>query len=156
MLVCSNTLRQFQLCSEMYATDNHNWYIPVLPYFDASGTTPSVWWSEADDTRRALGLTPVPEIYYGESDPRRICPDASYSLERTGNPDGTCSIRSSYGMNYQDFMDPSTMDLYLYSTAPKHWCAYKAGKIRSASEKLAWSDALAPWVRTAGSSAVRL
>lgn len=152
-LVCSNTLRQFQMCSEMYANDNRGWYIPILPYFDASGSTPSVWWSEADDTRRALGITPVPEKYYGEAPPNKICPNASYSLEINTNPSGTCSIRNSYGMNYQDFMDPSYPTQYLYSaTIPKHWCAYKAGLIRSPSDKIAWADALAPWIRAAGST----
>lgn len=153
-LTCLSNLRQFQLASEMYANENGGWYIPVLTFFAASGTPPSVWWSENTTTRTYLSLFPNVQVYYGQADIKRICPNASYALN-SPNPDGSYSIRASYGMNYTDYIDPVAFpSLYLYSgTSPKNWCAYKAAKVRRASERLAWADAVAPWIRASTSNA---
>jgi prepilin-type N-terminal cleavage/methylation domain-containing protein/prepilin-type processing-associated H-X9-DG protein len=150
---CLSTLRQLQTGSEAYATLNHGWYVPVLPYFDASGATPSTWWSEGEDTRRALSITPYKQVYYGEAQLSMICPEASYT-RNLPNPNGSFSIRYSYGMNFQDHIDPVLFPKdYLYSTPPKTFCAYKSSRIHGASDKIAFADAMSPWIRSSASSA---
>jgi len=151
-LTCLSTLRQFQLGSQMYAELNHGYYVPILVDMPAA-PAPSTWWSEDEQTRKALGITPFKEIYYGQANRRLICPNASLAL-LNGYGRDYYPIRQTYGMNFQDFMDPSIPQLYLYGVGvypAKTWIAYRIGQVRHAADKIAIADALFPWIRVAGS-----
>jgi len=153
-LTCLSTLRQFQMASQIYSEINHGFYIPILPEI-AVAPTPSTWWSEAEGTRKALGLTPYKQVFYGQADRRRICPNATLTLS-TGYGNNAYPIRQCYGMNFQDFADPGGHpQLYMYGVGvypAKTWIAYKIGQVRHAADKIAWADALFPWIRYSGSS----
>ena len=152
-VACMSTLRQFQMGSTVYANNNHGYYIPILVDL-AVAPTPSTWWSEAEETRRALDIRPYKPVYYGQASRGRICPNAALALSN-GYVDNTYPIRQCYGMNFQDFADPSIPSMYMYGVGTwpaKTWIAYKVSQIRKPSEKLAWADALFTWIRYAGSS----
>src|SRR3954471_1896212 len=80
-LYCLSTLRQFQMASEVYSNVNRGYYIPILAWTDTDPThgapplaapSPSVWWSEAEGTRKALDLFPYKDPGYGSVNVRKI------------------------------------------------------------------------------------
>ena len=150
---CLSKIRQMKAASFMYASDFNEWFLPIYTYFNktppGTGTTT---WAEDENTRQYLSLKPYKTVYYAEVPGDMTCEDATYTRSLP-NPNGSVNIRSSYGMNYTEFMDPSFPDPWLYAaTNYPTFVVYKVSKVKNPSVKMAWADSLSPSIWSAGSS----
>ncbi len=149
---CLSKLRQMQIASFAYASDYNEWFIPIYTLFDK--VTPAArTWAEDENTRQYLSLKPFKPVWYAEVPVDMTCEDASYTRSNV-NPNGSVNMRSSYGMNYSEYMDWTFGDLFLYSaTAPvPAFVVYSVVRVKNPSTKMAWADSLSPSIRVAGSS----
>ncbi len=166
-LMCLSNLRQHSIASMNYCTDFDGYFLPAAPLFDKVNSKITTW-AEDPTTRQFLELQPYVTVYYAEARANRICPNADWVrgqspfppaapyLAGGPNPNGSMSIRGSYGMNYSEFMDPSFTDLWLYSAStnppPPMWVAYRVSRMKSnGANKMQWACSLAPMIRVASS-----
>ncbi len=162
---CLSSLRQMQAASYVYSVENRGYFIPVFVRHDLTATPPESrvrTWAQSEQTRKALSLSPAKPIFDSPmgtsslSQTKMLC-SRSFAYENSQTFAGVTNvyeIGQSYGMNFEGFMDWTFPEYNLYSglaSAPT-WAAYKSGKIRNPSEKLAIADALSANIRLAKSN----
>ncbi|MFA7236651.1 MAG: prepilin-type N-terminal cleavage/methylation domain-containing protein [Phycisphaeraceae bacterium] len=134
-LRCMSTIKQIGLCNDMYASDNSDWYIPIVqPY--AAGAN-GIWWTANNNLRDMFRLKTTPDGYAWPIYDWPInltCPNADYAVNVA-----TLGNRCWYNYGYNAEKRP--WNLWMGAT-PRVAAAYRRSQLITPGSSMVMADSL--------------